>query len=344
MRRIDRSGLALPLLLLLLLALSAFGHGALLLARRELQAVWAYGHFARAKAAAEIGLRLAWSVPHDSAGARPPLVEQDLVDGQTEDGLQYRGTRRWLDTEFFLLEGIGGSRGWVGEYRSGWIGWTMVPAKRIQAFLAALEAGESVEGMGDPDPPGLKSATLPEDWPGGACESYEPLLDSLLLEWSPLAFTINEPEEERGTRPGSSIPGLGPLSGTALLSLSTEAMTLEGRSRLDAPLGCPDSGGPVLTGTAGDLRLDGGRLCGLLLVGGSLELGGSATFQGLALVGGDMILRGRAKVEGMARVRNRFFRRDEAAFRASFCPVLRALDQIPSLRHPILVGPAGPMD
>ena len=132
-------GFALPLLILLLLALSAFGHGALLLSRRELQAVWAYRHFARAEAAAQIGVRLAWDVQPDSVSERVLWIERTLVEGQTEDGLLFRGTRRWLNQDIFLVEGIGKSRGWPGEKRVTWVGMASAPNVRMGAFLSPSE-------------------------------------------------------------------------------------------------------------------------------------------------------------------------------------------------------------
>lgn len=149
-RHSGSEGLALPLLLLLLMALSAFGHSVLLLSRRELQATWAYRHLARAEAAAEIGLRLAWAIPLDSRTLRVPWVEEVLVHGETEDGLLYRGTRRWLNSEFFLVEGIGRSRGWEGEQRTAWVGWTRAPTIRVRAFLTAIEPGTAIGVTPDP--------------------------------------------------------------------------------------------------------------------------------------------------------------------------------------------------
>jgi hypothetical protein len=89
---------------------------------------------------------LAWGIRPDSLESRIPWTKELLVEGQTEEGLLYRGTRLWLTSEFFLVEGIGGSRGWKGEQRVAWIGWTKAPAARVRAFLSMAHAASPEQG------------------------------------------------------------------------------------------------------------------------------------------------------------------------------------------------------
>jgi hypothetical protein len=130
-------GMALPLVLLLLLALAAFGHGALLLSQRELRATWAFRSLVQAEQAAEIGLRLALEISPDQDVSRTPWTAHGLLSGETEDGLIYEASRRWLSDEFYLLEGRGRIRDWVGEREIGWIGWSRFPGVRLETFLGA---------------------------------------------------------------------------------------------------------------------------------------------------------------------------------------------------------------
>jgi len=143
----NRRGVALPLVLLLLLALTGLANGALVLSRRELQATWSQRHIARATQALEIARRLASAVPLDAVEARTPWEARPLVEGETPDGLVYAASRRWLDPEFYLLEVRGGSRGWEGMREAIWVGWSVHPSARARAFLS-VDPGE-VTGAGE---------------------------------------------------------------------------------------------------------------------------------------------------------------------------------------------------
>jgi hypothetical protein len=133
--------MALPLVLLLLMALTAFGHGALLLSLRELRATWAFRNLVRANQAAEIALHLALQAPEIADEDRSPWVLNPLVSGETEDGMLYEAGRRWLTDEFFLMEGRGRIQGWVGERTMIWLGWSGHPPTRMRAFLSTKEGG-----------------------------------------------------------------------------------------------------------------------------------------------------------------------------------------------------------
>ena len=334
----ERHGMALPLILLLLLALTLFGHGALMLSRRELQATWAFLNLVRADQAAEIGLRLALQVTPGPSEDRTPWAANPLLSGETDDGLLYGVSRRWLDGEFFLLEGWGGSRGWVGARKAGWIGWSLFPRVRMRAFLAAAEVGSELVqedrgslGVGEFLRP-------PEGWSASECEAYQPLLDSLFSGGPPPPVALGVRMGPSQVTPSSSIPSLGLLSGTELLLRAEKG----GQDALPAPSpgtirGCPDTGGPVFEGTPGTFTLSGGRLCGLLVTGGDLRIRGDARFQGLALVGGNLILEDQATFEGFARVRRSLHLRGEGVFSGSACASLRALTGVPALGGPLLI-------
>ncbi len=325
-------------MLLLMMALAAIGHGALSLSLRELQATWALRHMARAEMAANLGIAHAWRLPPDTARARTPWSEELVVEGRTTTGLFYRGIRRWIDTEFFLLEGVGNTEGWIGERRVGWIAWALSPSARVRSFFsvsptAADEAvSRPVSGLGE------ELLAVPEGWPPGECAALRGILDShsggaVSQEVAPARL----PSSSGGVA-GAQAPSLGLLPGPLLLSLA-ERVDLD--PSLSPPTGvsrgCPPGDLPVFLGSAGDVHLRKGRHCGLLVAAGNLILSGNARFQGLALLGGDLILENRANFEGVARARNRFFQTDSASFRRSVCPVFRALSKITALHQPVLV-------
>lgn len=325
-------GAALPLLLLLLLALTALGNGTLLLARREMQVTWAYHHAVRAGEAAEAALRLGARSLRTASNQRSPGVAATVSSGESEDGLLYESEVRWLDSEFFLLEGTGGSRGWGGKRRRTWVGWSLDPVARLGAFQGESELGGAlvVEGVNGVEVD--RFLALPEGWPATACEEFHPVLDSLFRDeiLPPIARLGGEPAEESG--PGASIPPLGLLSGPLLFQASqtsTTASPFEG-----AGTSCPGGDGPVLDGTTGTRTLDQGTVCGLLAVEGDLRLDGSAVVQGLVLVGGDLILEGGALFEGMARIGGDIRLGPEAEMRLRACPALWALDGLPQLQTP----------
>jgi len=105
----------------------------------------------------------------------------------------------------------------------------------------------------------------------------------------------------------------------------------------DSAGGCQNGGGPVFFGEEGSVVLNGGWICGLLVVEGDLLLAEGARFQGLALVGGNLVLEGEAELEGMVRVRGGIRVAPGSEFRTRSCPVLWALEGLPDLREPFIL-------
>ena len=330
-------GMALPLMLLLLLALTALGHGALLLSMRELQATWAFRHAVRAGEAAGGG---AWMALHEGGllpEDRTPWIPHVLLSGETSDGVIYGAELRWLDGEFFLLEGVGGSRGWVGERRAGWTGWSLQPKVRLGAFEAGVEVGAGYVLGGEARVESGAFLAPPDGWPEASCSGYREVFDSL-FPWGGLPVLGGLPAAPPAAYgEGESIPPLGLLSGQDLLERAGAAVSSgSGALPVDPLRGCPGRGEPpVFEGTRSSLRLDQGRLCGILVVGGDLRLAGDVRIQGLVLVGGDLILEADAVLEGMARVGGVLRVQDSAVLRISACPVLRAMEEVGALADPV---------
>jgi len=337
-----KDGMAIPLLLLLLLALTALGHGTLLLARRELTSVWALRHATRAGRAVDIALELAFRGWDGSPGDRVAGAGILLLSGETDEGLGFEATLRWLNREYFLMEGIGKSRGWVGERRGGRVGWGLDPLGRLGAFDSAVQLGGEIRRSGSALLLAAGLVDSPEAWPADACEGYRAALDSLFPvgrrpRTSPLGSLF---PEDAG--PGAGIPPLGLLTGSLLMELASPGV-LDPPPLTGSTTGCPDAGTPVLLAAEGGLSLGGGRICGIVAVGGDLVLRGDTRLQGLGLVGGDLIMENESALEGFVRVGGDVILADFARLQARACPVLWALDRLSQLRRPILVPGSAPV-
>ena len=135
------------------------------------------------------------------------------------------------------------------------------------------------------------------------------------------------------------IPTLGLLSGPLLLSWAEERAT-EGEgegSGAGKEMGCPGKAGVVLMGVPGALNLREETVCGLLVVGGDLNLGDGAQFYGVALVGGDLSLEGNGRLAGLARIRGAVTLADNAQILGSPCAALWALIHLPGVQRPYLL-------
>ncbi len=348
-----REGIALPVLLLLLLALTALAHGLLVLSLQELRTTRVLGHAYRSSEAAEAALRMELPNAEELRGPRPLWLGGSLGSGSAEAGHEYEGIFRWLDGEFFLVEGIGRSRGWLGERRRGWGGRALSPAGRMGAFQAGVETGGG-GGRGDSDHRTRDELLrLPEAWPPGSCGAYRNVLDSLFSaatppRTGPLGFP--RPEDLGSASP---VPPLGLLTGELLLGLADDggspssggaaghsAGPFAGGNPSDSIRGCPGHGDPVFVATSGSLTLRGGRLCALVVAEGDLRLAGTTRVQGLALVGGDLFLEDQAVLEGFARVGGRLNIESSAGFSPSACSAYRVLREVPGLLRPYLLPSA----
>jgi hypothetical protein len=326
-------GVALPLVLFVLLGLTILGHAALLLSRRELRSSWALMHGARAGAAAEVALQLGMRALDPPPHQRPPWEALSLASGETEDGNPYESVLRWLDEEFLLLEGVGGSRGWPGKRRKALVGWSLSPRRRMAALEAWAEIGGTVTSAAGGAAVPTSFSGPPQGWDADDCAPFRAALDSLFPRGSlPPVRPLEEPGAFWEASP-TPIPSLGLLAGDRLLAMA-DALVPPGE---EYSLGCPDRTDPALLGSPRSLELSDGRVCGILVVGGDLHLSGRARFQGLVLVGGDLIIDDEAVLEGMARVGGGIRLLGSGAFRGSFCPVFWALEESSELKKPLFI-------
>lgn len=334
----SRSGMALPLLLILLLALTLLGHGTLLLARRELLASKAFLHGVQADLAARGAVYRAVTGFATLPGPRTPGAAIPLLSDWADADLWQEASIRWLSSELFLLEGEGRRRGWSGSMEKGALGWALDPGTRIGALRAGFELGGGFFPSPGIEAAGADVLGLPTGWDPEDCAGYSSILDSVFpLGILPLTADL-PPRDSLAVEGGSEIPSLGFLSGTTLLELIRESGFLAtGASSVPTDSGCPDSDPPVLVGSASDLEIRDRRVCGLLVVEGDLRIEGSGGLQGLALVGGDLFLAGSGTLEGLARVRGSLHAGESANIRILACPAIRSLARSPTLLKPVLL-------
>lgn len=335
-------GFALPLALVLLLALTALAHGALVLARRELQASLAFREAVRARWAARGAVDLVGdALPADWRERRQGEVLGPL-ESRWEEGVWVEAMVRWMSREFFLVEGAGGSGRWEGRERRGWVGWSLHPVDRLGARRGVAEVGGGVRMESGAGVTGGGLGGVPAHWSPRDCREAVSVADSLFPGGAlPTVAPFNPPglwpPEGSGETHEEDIPSLGVLSGRELLARSRGELGGGGGLGGRDGVGCPGVSGPLFRGNRESLRLAGGRYCGLLVVGGDLTLSGDAVFQGLALVGGTLRIEGDGRLEGMVRVRGDLLMGPRSRLQGRACPVFRALADIRELREPVFL-------
>jgi hypothetical protein len=331
-----REGVALPLLLLLLLALTLLAQGTLILAQRELKASTAFLHATRtdqvARSALLVGLQAQLPMESSEPSGRSVRLFREWLD----DGLWRGASLRWLDREFFLLEGEGRSQGWAGGRKVAGVGWRMDPPSRMAALGGGVEVGGDLRTLDGGRVSGEGFLSLPEEWEEADCAPYAAELDSLFP--SGAIRLVSYLPVEGSVAVSVGIPGLGLLEEAHLLARSGEGGDVgSGGDAGGTGLGCPGSGDPVFLGTEGPLTLNTGWSCGLLVVRGDLSLEGNGLFQGVALVGGDLQLAGGWTFQGVVRVRGSVVVRGPSTLDASGCAALRTFNEIAGLREPLLL-------
>lgn len=337
-----RSGAILPVLLLVLLALTALATMALRIAHREMIVTRATHDLVHARLAAEGALRIAVEeeTPARLRALLPDTALADtatvIVEGEHPGGVRFRLLAHRLREDFFLLEGVGAPRGGEGgEARSGRVVWVLDPAGTLASFSAAVEHGGTLSG-GTPE--GDEASCPPAGWAETHCSPFRTTLDSL--------FPTGQitPATRVGTTDG---PVLGILTLDPLLALadrrpegvlSPAPESSVGICAIDSPSnwGSPsDPGGPCglhrpLIVSPGSLELSKGEGQGVLVVAGDLEMRGGMRFAGLVLVGGDITLSDGAFVEGLVRSGGDVHLSGDSRVRASGCAVLHALAENPA--------------
>ena len=337
-RRASR-GIALPLVLLLLLALTGLAHGALLLATAKDVASRGLGAWVEARVADEAARRrllrvlLGDTLPALSVGV-PRLAEPHAPGGPGPFHLVRLGP------ELHLLASPRAARALSA----------LDPAARLVASPAVVERGGRLVGGGVIDLSESRVVRAGE----ASCAALLARTDSLLgRPWLPVpSRPLAGPDSASGPPalgalvPDSLLARLAPVAPGTVTPGPGETCRADDPANWGAP---SDLLGPcgrrqAAVAVSGDLTVVGGEGQGVLVVAGTLRLLEGARFHGLVVVGGDLLLDGGAGLEGAARVRGDVDVRSGARVVGRACPVLLGLAAAGPLRRPVVLPEPLPLD
>ena len=360
----NRRGFAIPVVVLVLLAATAFGHVILYSARQELAVAVAERDLLTARLAAEGGIRQA-GVTLGRSMTTTPVGDSLSVSGTLGTRGNYRIVSRRLSREIYLLEGEGRVAD-TARWRVGRLLWALDPGARVRAFAGAVESGGSVTVSGSARITGSRVSLPPFGWGGAECAAHGALIDSISpagtvassAAWIPSATGSDPARAIRMPFPPWPPPplSLGLLNFDDLSNLADAAFGIAGGvSHVHMGHGCPASatgrwGTPMdpaarcgahfpIVAVQGSLRVTGGEGQGILLVNGDVEFAADATFAGIVLASGNLELSDDADLAGWLRSGGGVRLTDRAKIEASACAGLRALDR-PALRS-VHAVPAG---
>lgn len=348
-------GFAIPLVLLVLLAATAFGHLLHYLARQELTVAGAERELLIARLAAEGGVRAVAGTAAELLAATP-LGDSTVVEGAHGQRGAYRVTAHRLTRELYLLAGEGRVDG-AARTEAGRLTWTLDPGARLGAFPAAVAASATISVANSALIAGDRVTAPPLVWNDTECAPHLALADSLFPDgvvaesapWVP-PFSTLEPARRQRQAVDLNPPSLnlGVLSLQDLGELADITLGVPGGStRVHLGSGCPATASgswgtplspagscgsylPVVV-VHGSLEVTGGEGQGLLVVGGGASFSATSTFAGLVLAAGAVRVADDARIAGWIRSGGQVLLEDRARVAASACAGLRALSH-PGLR------------
>ena len=337
----DRSGAAVFAAVLLLLALTALGHGMLVLARQELGAARAGARVLAERAAAQAGALLVEGAPLPPEAAGTALWGTVPVASGDLGPVRYDAHALRLSRELWLARGRGWHASEDGADRPG-IGaraaralWVLEPVARTAAFGGVLSVAQEATALLAGEVDGLAVNGAPPPLTASMCEPWRAALDSVFPSGSLPAIGRHAAAPER--------PRLGLLTADSLLAririqvsgTGSPAPATDGAECLadepwswgdpESPLG-PCGGSIAVRAVPGDLDVDGGAGQALLFVGGDLVLRGGATLHGIALVGGVLRVIDGARLVGLASAEGGVEVEAGARVEGSTCWAVRALE------------------
>ncbi len=342
-------GFAIPLILLVLLAVTAFGQLLHYLARQELTVAGAERDLLVARLAAEGGVRVVGSGGQALAAATR-VGDSTVVERVHGPRVTYRVAAHRLTRELYLLAGEGRVDG-VSRARTGRLTWALDPGARLAALPAAVAAPAALVVADSARVAGDRVTDAPLAWSATECAPHQPLADSLFPNglvtasavWAPPAPTL-EPARRRHLPLDLDPPSLdlGVLSLRDLAELADLTVgEPSGSARIHLGSGCPATvaggwGTPLdpagrcgvhlpLVVVRGSLEVTGGEGQGVLVVNGGVSFSANATYAGLVLAAGAVRLADDARVAGWIRSGEQVVLEDRARVVASACAGLRAL-------------------
>ncbi len=352
-----RCGALLPVLLLLIVAVTLLGHGALVLAQAHLDVSIVARALLTARLSAEAGVVQAMADSSNWSLAEPQWSPHAVHEGRLGPFGRFKVSVTAIDQELAIWVGTGEHVAHAGTYRVGRLAWRLAPARRLAVAEAVVMSGGTLSTAVAATVDGSDLNRPPFDWteedcapfaesvawavPSGRLEPWATLaVDSGavpplgLLDWAVLA------DRSRNVPPGVITPLPTEVAGVCRIGL---AANWGDPSRAGA---CRDHF--VLVTTLGDLTLAGGAGQGVLAVDGSLRLEGASRFTGVVLVAGDLNLAQGARIDGLVRTGGSVSLSDSSRIVGSGCAVLAALGRLDALRRPVVipegawVSPLGP--
>ena len=342
-------GFAIPVILMVLLAATGFGHLLNYLARQELTVAVAERELLIARLAAEGGVR---AVADSAAGvlAATPVGDSAVVEGAHGPRGAYRVGAHRLTRELYLLAGEGRVDG-VTRTRASRLTWALDPGARLAAIPAAVAFTANLAVTNAATIAGDRVTALPLAWSAVECAPHLTLADSIFpagvvaesARWVSPVSALDPARRARlslDLNPPSLNLGVLALQDLAALADVTVGVP-GGSSRVDLGSGCPATpagrwGTPMSPGggcggylpvvvVRGSLEVIGGEGQGVLVVAGDASFSADATFAGLVLAAGAVSLSGDARIAGWIRSGDEVRLQGRARVEASACAGLRAL-------------------
>ncbi|GMR12405.1 MAG: hypothetical protein BMS9Abin29_0594 [Gemmatimonadota bacterium] len=352
-----RRGALLPALLLVIVAVTLLGHGALVLAQAQLDVSIVSRALLIARLSAEGGVVQAMADSSMWSAAEPLWRPRSVRQGLLGPFGRFQVSVTAIDSELALWEGTGAHVAHTGTYRVGRLAWRLAPVRRLAAAEAVVTSGGPLGTSAAAAVVGTDLNRPPLDWTGEDCAPFaesvavavpagrlEPwavlVVDSGavpplgLLDWAVLA------DRSRRIPPGVITPRPLEFAAVCRIELATNWGDPSRRG------GCRDH--YVLVTASDDLTLVDGGGQGVLVVDGSLRLEGASRFAGVVLVAGDLTLAQGARIDGLVRAGGSVSLSDSARIVGSGCAVLAALGRLAALRRPVAipdgawVSPLGP--
>ena len=356
-----KRGYVLIVVLLLLMAVTATGHGLLVLSRSELAVSRARWAALARRLAAEGGVHIA-SRGISAVRSLPVGEWTPTGEGRIPPRARFVTRALRLSPEVVLLRSEGLLERLPGAHRAMRIYWGMSPHARVGASLGIVESGGTVTLTGGSRIDVARVLRAPPPWSEDRCAGYRPDLDTLfaggVAPWAELVEDL--PRSDPGPREPSGeaqLPSLGLLDHEALMAgadlrvgglVSPSPRSFSGdcdrtsAANWGAPLNPLDpcaSYRPVVA-SEGSLMIEGGSGQGVILVAGDATLSAGARYFGVVIVAGDLSVQSGAEISGLLRVRGSVTLSGGSEIVGSACAALAALEAAESL-HGLIPLPEG---
>ena len=354
-------GYVLIVVLLLLMAVTATGHGLLVLSRSELSVSRARWAALARRLAAEGGVHIA-SRGISAVRSLPAGEWAPTGEGRIPPRARFVTRALRLSPEIVLLRSEGVLDRLPGAHRAIRLYWGMSPEARVGAALGIVESGGTVTLTSGSRIDVARVLRAPPPWSEDRCAGYRPGLDTLftggVAPWAELVENLPKSHPGPSSRSGEvELPSLGFLDHEALMAGADLSVAgLVSPSPRGIPGGCDQTstlnwGAPLnpldpcasyrpVVASEGSLVIEGGGGQGVLLVAGDATLSAGARYFGVVIVAGDLLIQSGAEISGLLRVRGSVTLSGGSEIVGSACAALAALEAAESL-HGLIPLPEG---